>query len=175
MYNRKNMNRLAIIGTELIRTYFPELERERFIFEIQKEEDWWLLYDPDVRRRVHHIKCAPAYAVLPKQIVQGGVAHELSHAVRDIPLLQRGTIMAEGKKYNTNLKARIADERATDLLVIRRGLGHALLASVEWRFNYEGKVWQPDYGLHPDEIRKILAHQETDRNGTLKTPPRRYR
>ncbi|MSS74948.1 hypothetical protein EXS73_01920 [Candidatus Pacearchaeota archaeon] len=166
------MNRLARIGTHLIRTYFPELQQERFIFEIQKGKDWYLLYDPDVPRRIHHIKCEPAYVILPEAILTGGIAHELSHAVRDIPLLKRGTIMALGTKYNTNLKARVADERATDMLVITRGLGHALLASAEWQFETGGKKWKPDFGLHPTEIRAILAQQA---NGTLKTPSGRYR
>jgi hypothetical protein len=166
------MNRLARIGLYLIPRHFPELQRETILFQIQESKEWELCYDPDIRKGNHHIKCTPRYVILPRPIIVGGIAHELSHMVHDVPFFYAGTLMAQGRTYNTNKKARTREERETDERVIQRGLGNELLASAEWQLKKQEGEWYPDNGLHPDEIRTLLASQQ--RNGILKTLPKHY-
>lgn len=166
------MNRLARIGVPIITKYFPELHCERIYFEIRPHPEQGMYYAEDRDNKGHHIVADPLVAVLPTAIVTGWTAHELIHCVDYIHLRKNGTLSKITRRKHATKKYHGEEERATDQAVITRGLGQELLACNTWILEHN-REWCPEYGLHPDEISAILT--EHRRNGTLKTPPRRYR
>jgi hypothetical protein len=89
----------------------------------------------------------------PAAVLEGGIAHELAHLVRDgrhrPPALHRAF-----ERYERSRCYRIRDERATDRLAIDRGFGPQLLAMMRWS-RAHGVRFRAEDGLHS---REIAAH-----------------
>jgi hypothetical protein len=161
------MHYLFQIGTQLVHTYFPELEETIVEYDIRKTRHKGMEALEEKKGKKYLVRVDPRIVELPHEIMMGWVAHELAHC---------SAWKKNNKKRPLVLKRKdiIAEERTTDMDVVTRGLGLELLACNDWVL-HDRKVWRPEFGLHPSEIRAILAHQANTRNGTLKTPSRRYR
>jgi hypothetical protein len=90
----------------------------------------------------------------PCPVLEGGLAHELAHIVRDRargPWQRRLAL----ERYASLPAYRIRDERATDLLAIERGFGPQLLALLLYgrRLGYTST---PEHGLMLAEIARLV-------------------
>jgi hypothetical protein len=162
------MNRLKKI-VEVKERYYPELRTIAINIEMQDCPKGWLSCSSSSKETVYWIYADKQTATLPIYPLQAGIGHELSHIVADLSTHDLKFIHKRMKRY--------VNEQATDYDVICRGLGSELLAFAEWSLAHrkarkEVPLWTPDQGLHPDEIRTLLASQQ--RNGILKTLPKHY-
>src|SRR3989344_2467287 len=87
----------------------------------------------------------------PRQVLVGGIAHELAHFYRDF---QRDDLMhfCDLFLYNRFSTYQTYDERATDRLVIERGKGEELLAFLRYA-NKKRKKYSKKDGL---TVKKII-------------------
>lgn len=165
------MNRPARIIQYLLPHYFPELQTLEIRSNIMQDSTSYLWCAPSKNKKCWYVVTTPEVAVLPQPILEGGLVHELTHVVRDRLKVSSPIWDEETKAYNKRKLAHDTEEYEVDREVITRGAGKQLLAFAEWKLQKEGNRWTSGDGLHPDEIRAILAKQ--NQNGTLKTPSRR--
>ncbi len=162
------MNRLKRLTERLQRKEYLELSGHEIRIEVKKLNRSFLEYCATHNPRVHYILAKPEVSTLSEECLEAGLAHELSHAVREIESTQQGKREILSREYARRRLFREAEELAIDGDVIRRGLGKELYVFANWILCHRKKnglfpEWNPEFGLHPDEIKRILE-------GTLKIP-----
>ena len=78
------MNRLKRLVQMIQREHYLELAGHEIRIEIKPFTEDWLLYCPTDYERVHYVQASHKVSNLPEKCVVAGLAHELSHVVRDI-------------------------------------------------------------------------------------------
>ena len=86
----------------------------------------------------------------PRRVLEGGIAHELSHILRDSRLGPRQRELA-CQRYARSAAYRTQDERGADLLEIERGYGPQLLAFLTYA-RKRGFRFTREHGLLAAEI-----------------------
>jgi hypothetical protein len=128
---------------------FPELRRLRIGIACEELDPGTLLqyYVVDGRWR---IAVSPEMRRAPARVLEGGIAHELAHIVRDCRLgpFQRDLAF---DRFAASRTYRIKEERATDRRAVERGYGPQLLALVKWARTV-GIRFYGDSGLRAWEI-----------------------
>lgn len=142
------MVRLDRILRRLVRSAFPELCRRRIAIAFEPlPEDTLLRYD---RGACFSISVSDALRDAPGRALEGGIAHELAHLVRDSRLPPRALLRAFDR-YDRSRFYRVRDERATDRLAVDRGFGPHLLAFLRHARTL-GYRFHAEHGLHTREI-----------------------
>jgi len=148
------MQDLAKIRDLVIKSGFPELMAEDIQTEYKKLDDALLEYC-GLTQEGYCIEVDNSMKDAPEDVIEGGLAHELSHILTDIGQersFKRRDRWARriSKRYN------ILDERNTDLQVIIRGFGPQLLAFLEYSQEKELDHYKED-GLSIREVKAILS------------------
>ena len=143
------MARLDRILRRMIATAYPELRRLPIAVGFRAlDGDTLFRYDWDQGR--YSILAGEEFRDAPAAVVEGGVAHELAHLVRDSArpprLLDRAL-----DHYGRSRAYRIRDERATDALAVQRGFGPQLIALIRYARS-RGIRFHAEHGLHSREI-----------------------
>lgn len=128
---------------------FPELRRLRvgIAYEELGPGDLLQYYIADGRWR---IAASPLLRAAPVGAVEGGLAHELAHIVRDSRLSPFARDLAFDR-FAGSRTYRIKEERATDRRAIGRGYGPELMALVRWARS-QGIRFDGESGLRGSEI-----------------------
>jgi hypothetical protein len=154
----EQMVRLDRILRRLVATAYPELKRLRIAIAFAPlADDTLLRYDCADGR--FSISVGDLLREAPIRVLEGGIAHELAHLVRDSALAPRLLARAYGR-YDRSRFYRARDERATDRLAIERGLGPQLLAFLVYARS-RGYRFTPEHGLHTREIAALCARSRT--------------
>lgn len=147
------MNSLEEIRDEMIIKSFPELIREDIQIEYLSLADA-LLQHGGFTEEGFYIEVDYSLKNCPKTIIQGGMAHELSHVLTDYNR-NIGASLIDRILYKCIKNYKTMDERNTDLQVVIRGYGKELLDFLE----YSEKEGYPHYkedGLSIRELKQIL-------------------
>ena len=143
--------RADVILRILIRRGFPELAGKRF--RIQSDEyDDWMWYD--LCGDAFVIGADNSFRTAPRRVLEGGLAHELAHIVRDRRFgpFQRSLAYA---RYGLLPSFRVRDEQDTDREAIRRGYGRQLLALMLWA-RARGYTSGREHGLLLDQVTRLV-------------------
>lgn len=147
------MNELKVIRDSVIKTGFPELMDEDIHIEYSSLEDALLVYG-ELTEEGFYIEVDASLKNVSEAIVEGGIAHELSHILIDRS--QKEKSILDRIAYSISPNYRVLDERNTDLLTIIRGFGPQLLSFLK----YSEKEGYPHYkedGLSIREMEQILS------------------
>lgn len=146
--------RIESILRRLIAAGFPELRRLDITIEFRHfDGDDLLSYEIDADRYLIAINDCLCDA--PKRVLEGGIAHELSHIVHDSRMTVFRLDLAFAR-YANSIAYRIRDERRTELRVIERGFGEHLLAFVRYARRL-GYSFSREHGLLPGEILALVS------------------
>ena len=133
----------------MIARSFPELKRLRIAIELGAlDRDTCFFYSHHSGR--YQITVSDCLGRAPLRVLEGGIAHELSHIVEDSRLGPRQREIALDR-YARSAGFRMRDERATDLRQIARGYGPQLLAFLSYA-RALGFRFTRQHGLIPSEI-----------------------
>lgn len=150
----EQMARLDRILRRLVATAYPELKRLRIAIAFAGlPDDTLLRYDCAAGR--FSVSVGDFLRDAPVHVLEGGIAHELAHVVRDSRLAPRLLARAYDR-YDRSRSYRVRDERATDRLAVDRGLGPQLLAFLA-HARSRGYRFTPEHGLHTSEIAALCA------------------
>lgn len=150
-----------------LRPAFPELDRLRIPIAFDAlPEDTLLRYD--LEPGGNSILVNDCLRRAPVRALQGGIAHELAHLVRDCRIPRPARSRAYDR-YDRSRPYRIRDERATDHLEIERGFGPHLLSFLRHarRLGYR---FTPEHGLRYREI--VQAHNRSGASHETSLPCR---
>jgi hypothetical protein len=135
---------------------YPELQRHRIAIEFGglSPDACFFYYQQGGR---YGITVSDLLRKAPRRVLEGGVAHELSHIVHDS---RPGPSQRERglRRYARSAAYRMRDERETDLRLIERGYGRQLLAFL----SYAGRLgfrFTRQHGLIRAEIVSRLRTQ----------------
>ncbi len=152
---------IAAILRRVVATGFPELARLRIsiAFEDLSDDDL-LYYDIDAGR--YRIGVGDCLRAAPRRVLEGGIAHELSHILHDCRLgpFQRKLAL---ENYARSMAYRIRDERRTEMRVIERGFGEHLLTFVQYAKTL-GYSFSREHGLLIGEV--LMRLRENARRQT---------
>lgn len=146
-------NNLDVIKMETIEKGFPELSDSIITINYKTMKDTYFEFDR-LRKREYHIDIDNSLRHTKKTVLIGGLAHELGHIYLDH---NRNWLTHEIDKflYNSFEKYEIWDERRTDLLVVKKGLGHELLKFLNY-VNQRRVGFNRKDGLTAGEVKKLL-------------------
>ena len=149
-----NMNNLDEIRDEIIKKGFPELLTEDIQAEYKPLKDALFEYG-ELTKEGFYIEVDDSMKDAPKDVMEGGFAHELSHILTD---KEQGKALSlrDGLAYRISKRYKTLDERNTDLQVIIRGYGPQLLAFLEYS-EKEGFPHYKEDGLSTREVKSILS------------------
>lgn len=142
---------LEDICKNIINKGFQELKTEKFCAYYTRLKDSFGDYDFAKNAVVIRLDKKTLFDA-PVPVLEGVIAHEISHVARDRHLR---TSPVRTYLYSMFEWHRQRDERETDLLVIERGFGPQLLAFVEY-IDKKG-YYCGDGSLSMRALRKILA------------------
>jgi hypothetical protein len=114
----------------VVRRSFPELRRLRIGIAYEELGPGDLLQYSVLDGR-WRIAASPLLRRAPLRVVEGGIAHELAHIVRDCRLGPAQRDLAFDR-FAASRTYRVKEERATDRRAIERGYGPHLLALTRW-------------------------------------------
>ena len=148
------MNRsLDAILRRMVARSFPELQRHRIAIEYgELDRDTCFFYGREAGRYL--ITVSNCFRSAPRRVLEGGIAHELSHILRDSRLGPWQRELAFGR-YARSSAYRMRDERSTDLRQIDRGYGPQLLAFLSYAKTL-GFRFTSEHGLLRGEISRRL-------------------
>ena len=152
------MNRsLDAILRRMVALSFPELKRLRIAIQFgELDPDACFFYCLDAGR--YRITVSNGLGRAPRRVLEGGIAHELSHILRDSRLGPWQRDLAFGR-YVRSSAYRMRDERGTDLRQIGRGYGPQLLAFLAYA-KALGFRFTREHGLLRSEISRCLYMQK---------------
>jgi hypothetical protein len=145
---------LAKIRDNIIIKNFPELMDDDIQVEYNNLEDALFEYG-ELSEEGFYIEVDESLKDAPEEVIEGGLAHELSHILTD-KKEHRNLNFRDRLAYKFSLNYRTLDERNTDFLVIIRGYGNQLLTFLK----YAEKKGFPHYkedGLSIREIEALLS------------------
>ncbi len=149
-----DVDKLAKIRDRVIKKGFPELMDDDIQIEYSSLNDALLEYG-ELSEEGFYIEVDISLKKAPEEVIEGGLAHELSHIMTDKN--EDGNLMFWDKlAYKFSPSYRTLDERNTDLLVIIRGYGNQLLAFLKYAEEKEFPHYKED-GLSIREIESILS------------------
>ncbi len=137
----------------MIHRRFPELVHRKTAVGFG-DYDAWMVYDLDGAR--YSIGVDRSLQGAPRNVLEGGLAHELSHILRDSAKSPWQRKLA-WRRYAASRAYRIGDERATDLLAIERGYGRQLMALMVYARGL-GYTSCREHGLLLAEVSKLARH-----------------
>jgi hypothetical protein len=144
---------LQAILRRVIAKGFPELKRLRIAIGFGPlDRDTCFFYYIEAGR--YQITVADALRPAPRRALEGGIAHELSHILRDSRLGPYQRKLAFDR-YARSASFRTRDERATELRQIERGYGPQLLAFLSYARTL-GFRFTREHGLLRAEIARCL-------------------
>jgi hypothetical protein len=132
---------------------FPELKRFRIAIQFgELDRDTCFFYYLETGR--YRITVSDCLRRAPRRVLEGGIAHELSHIVHDSRLgpYQRDLAF---QRYARSAAYRMRDERNTELRQIDRGYGPQLLSFVSYAKTL-GFRFTREHGLLRAEIASRL-------------------
>ncbi len=147
------MNNLKNVRDTVIENGFPELMDEDIRIEYSSLEDALLVYG-ELTEEGFYIEVDTSLNDAPKEVIEGGIAHELSHIL--IEKLQKEKGILDRIAYRISPQYRILDERNTDLLVVLRGYGSHLLSFLKYSEERGYQHYKED-GLSIREIKQIMS------------------
>ncbi|MEA1994321.1 MAG: hypothetical protein U9N35_08025 [Euryarchaeota archaeon] len=150
------MNDLKSIRDEVIKKGFLELLDEDIQIEYTSLEDALFEYG-ELSEEGYYIEVDESLKNASQKVIEGGLAHELSHIVIDRDL---GDISVETPSEKMFRRYKTLDERNTDLTVILRGFGSQLLALLKYSENKGFSHYRED-GLSIREVEQILSLSDT--------------
>jgi hypothetical protein len=144
--------RLETLLRQIVSRSYPELRRLRIgiAFEDLEPADCLQCYTRDGRFR---IAVSPLLRDAPRKALEGGLAHELAHVLRDCRL---GPFSARlsSERLAASRSYRLREERATDRAAIERGYGPHLIALVRFARRLDIRFYREN-GLLPEEIARL--------------------
>lgn len=148
--------KLEQILDELIIDGFPELMNTNIQIKYTTSKTTPFAYDDlNTGSKGFYIEVSKYIKDAPKNVLYGGLAHELSHIISELPLSKK-EISKDREYYNNSFAYRKLDERNTDVTVILRGYGKELLALLKYLKN-NGYEHCEDGGLSVREVKKLLS------------------
>ena len=162
------MNRCAGVNVPLetvlrrvIRSGFPELSRRRIAIRFA-DCDSLMRYDVDGDGFAIFVD--DWFSGAPRHVLEGGIAHELAHIVRDSGLKPFARELAF-QKYQHSAAYRIRDERQTDLTAIARGYGRHLVEFMRYA-QALGHRFAREHGLSLAEVKRICRRGYSSTNNS---------
>lgn len=148
------MNNLIEIRDRIITTSFPELMDGGIQVEYKSLEDA-VMQSGTLSPEGLYIEVDNSMEDAPTDVVEGGIAHELSHFVEDLKESMFHSIR-HSLAYSISPRYKRLVERNTDVSTIMRGYGHQLLAFLQY---CEKKGFHHYYedGLSIIEVNKLLS------------------
>jgi len=146
-------NNLDSIKTEIIERGFPELSNTIITLGYKQMSDTYFEFER-LKKRKYHIDVSTSLRNSKKMIITGGLAHDLAHISLDS---NKNWLIHEidSLLYSNFEKYEIWDERRTDILVVKRGLGPDLLKFLN-HANKKRDVYNRKDGLTAGEVKKLL-------------------
>jgi len=148
------MNDLQEIRDSIIHRAFPELMDEDIQIEYTALDDAVFecgLLTPEG----FYIHTDETMKEAPREVVEGGLAHELTHLVVD-KKSNRNTLILERIAYRLARGYKTLVERDTDVQTILRGYGRQLVAFLEY-CEQQGFEHYKEDGLSIREIKALLS------------------
>src|SRR5689334_2983806 len=144
---------LEMLTRRMIVRSFPELRRLRIgvAYEELGPGDLLQYY---TRRGRFRIAVSPLLSDAPRVAVEGGIAHELAHILRDCRLGPQQRDLA-WDRFAASRTYRIKEERATDERAIERGYGRHLLALARFA-KRQGITFGAESGLLAREVAALV-------------------
>jgi hypothetical protein len=143
---------LQLVMRQMIGRSFPELRRLRIDidFEDLDPADCFQCYICQGRFR---IGVSRLLRHVPRQVLEGGLAHELVHIARDIRFgpFQRSLAW---KRIGASRSYRLREERATDSLAVERGYGPQLIELIRFAGRLGIRFYREN-GLLRNEIARL--------------------
>ena len=152
------MNKLDFIKGNLIRTGFRELRFMNVSIDYSNSPDYYFAVEG--KWRSHHIEVDESLRNVSNLVLEGGIAHELGHLIRDYQTNPLKRLLG-GEPNENDPDYERYDERATDMLVIERGFGSQLLAFVQYH-NKRRKKYKKEDGLTEKEIKSVLSGKDVE-------------
>ncbi len=140
--------------SKIVNDGFPELKNITITAKYKKLKNSFMQVEYESETE-YIIQIDTSLEGVNKDIMLGGIAHEIAHVFRNVCSNFLGTIIS-GVMYRISSKYRTRDERETDLLVVERGFGKQLLAFLKYNDKYYYAYTESD-GLTVKELKKILA------------------
>ena len=147
------MNNLEEIRDDVIRNGFSELMDEDIQVEYKSLDDALFEYG-GLTEEGFYIEVDESLKEAPRDVMEGGLAHDLSHILTD-KNLSMGLRLRDRLAYRVSKRYKTLDERNTDLQVIIRGYGRQLLAFLIYS-EEQGFPYYKGDGLSIREVSAIL-------------------
>ncbi len=145
---------LTKIRDRIIIKSFPELMDYDIQVEYNDLKDALLEYG-ELSEEGFYIEVDTSLENAPEKVIEGGMAHELSHILTD-KKESKNLTFRDKLAYKLSEKYRTLDERNTDLLVIIRGFGNQLLTFLKYA-EEKGFPHYKEDGLSIREIEALLS------------------
>lgn len=147
------MNNLHGIIAEIIPVHFQELERIPISSTYRHLPEAYLEFTRHDCRN-YHIDVDNSLRRASKQVLIGGIAHELAHISAEVRM---GNVLSlfDWMLYACSSRYQAWDERRTDLQVVEHGLGRELLDFMEFADAHREKYDYRD-GLTTEELKQML-------------------
>jgi len=148
---------LGKIRDRVIKKGFPELMDDDIQIEYSDLDDALFEYG-ELSEEGSYIEVDLSMKETPEEVIEGGLAHELSHILTD-KKEDKNLTLREKLAYKFSATYRTLDERNTDLLVIIRGYGNQLLAFLKYAQENGFPHYKED-GLSIREIETLLSAEK---------------
>lgn len=148
------VNDLRRIVDKVIIKSFPELMDDDIQIEYKDLEDALLEYG-ELSEEGFYIEVDVSLKDAPENVIEGGIAHELSHILTD-KKEDKSLTLQDKFAYKLSKRYRALDERNTDLIVILRGFGNQLLNFLKYA-EEKGFPHYNEDGLSIREIEALLS------------------
>ena len=148
------MNNLSECIQEIVNRGFPELKGVDISANYKKMNDAYFEFARNSRRE-YNIDVDKTLKNVKKKVILGGMSHELAHIYRETKM-NIFFSWIDSKLYDLFSYYESWDERKTDILVLKRGLGKELLAFLKYADKRREKYNSSD-GLTVEELEKIIT------------------
>jgi hypothetical protein len=151
------MNNLDELKDEIVIKGFPELLDEDIKIEYQELEEG-MFSQGEFKGGGYYIDVDETLKEAPKEVLEGGIAHEISHIViaKKTGRLEK---LMDDILYRIYGKYESLVERNTDIQTIMRGYGKQLLEMMRYSEGKMGYNHFKEDGLSIAEIKSILNHK----------------
>ncbi len=137
---------------EIIERGFPEVRPIIVEVSYKKLKEAYFESDRSSRQK-YELDVDVSLRHAPRKVIMGGMSHEIAHIVRD---LRFNSLFLTLERALCNIKwYETWDERQTDILVVKRGLGKELLAFLQYADKRRENYTIQD-GLTVRELKQML-------------------
>ena len=152
-----HVNDLPQIVDRVIAKRFPELLGEDIRIEYTNLHDSLLEYG-ELTGEGYYIEVDETLRNAPREVLVGGIAHELAHIVIE-KNLDRKALSGDALAYRISSRYKTLDERNTDVEVILRGFGRELLDFLLYSEKLQLDHYRED-GLSIREVRILIGDEQ---------------